>query len=276
MGEPAENQTERGGIEGKVLTHPAFQKARELANPESGFYRALAAIEKDYRALEEENARLREELKAKKSVDWTDFDQSLARLEEDLRAEKERNARLEPLAITDGMTGAYNHRYFMEQLETEIKRSNRNKRPLALLFTDIDNYTDFNNTYGHQAGDYVLQELVRISKGVLRETDIFARYGGEEFVAIMPDASEEEAEIAAERLRKVIENTKLYYKGQELNFTISIGVAPHRSESSDDLITNADKLMYLAKDLGKNCVVSRKFAEDELDVDLSLYSGKKQ
>ncbi|MBW2982041.1 GGDEF domain-containing protein [Candidatus Woesearchaeota archaeon] len=264
MGEHAEQNSEIGDLESradKVMTHPAFQKARDLANPESGFYRAIAEAEREYRALEEKSAHLEEEN---------------LHLRKELEEEKALTAKLRPLAITDGLTGAYNHRYFREELKTEMKRSDRSKTPLSLLFIDIDDYKSFNDTYGHDAGDYVLQELTRIAKAVLRETDIFARYGGEEFAAILPDTNEEDAKHAAERLRKAVENADLEYKGEKMNFTISIGVAAHRSESADDFITNADKLMYLAKDAGKNCSVTRNFAEKELGIDLSLYSNKKQ
>jgi diguanylate cyclase len=269
-------------IEKKILEREKRELERELKIAKAK-NKVLSEVLRDPKSLE---------IPTPTDLPTDDFiDNSLAKLEvvlelEDLRKKlvEERQTRkryqseverLQPLAIIDGLTEAYNHRYFMDQIYTEIYRSIRKERPLTLLFMDIDDFTDFNNTYGHQAGDYVLKELSRIARIVLRETDIFARYGGEEFAAIMPDTTEEKAEYAAERLRKTIENTELEYKGEKLNFTVSIGVAPMRSTESDDLITDADKLMYLGKALGKNCVVSRSFAEDELGVDLSKYSGKK-
>jgi diguanylate cyclase (GGDEF)-like protein len=262
MSEPAKKTEREEGLDGKIVTHPAFQRVIESASSEpEEFYAALRTLQTSYEAKEAEAEDLR---------------QKLEEAEKALEKEKRESQRLRPLAFTDGLTGAYNHRYFMEQLETEVRRSDRNRRPLSLLYTDIDNYTDFNTLHGHQAGDYVLKELTGIARKVLRDTDIFARYGGEEFAAIMPDTTEEQAESAAERLRKAVENADLEYKGEKLHFTLSIGVAPHRSESADDLITVADKLMYLGKILGKNCVVSRSYAEKELDFKSSTYSSEKQ
>jgi len=251
MGEPAEQPDEREDLDKKVLTHPAFQEVRDLASSQPDeFHAAMATIEDGYSAMEQKVRDLEEKLEAE-------------------RKEKERYRkeidRLKPLTIRDGLTGAYNHRYFMDQLETEVRESNRYHNPLSLMIIDIDHFKGFNDNHGHQAGDYVLRCLTEIATNVLRETDIFARYGGEEFAAIMPNTSEKEAEEAAERLRQAVESYDLRYMGQKLSITISVGVASHKTESADDLITKADQPLYVAKDLGRNCVVSRSFAEDVLE-----------
>lgn len=263
MGETAKKPgSETGDLERKIVTHPAFQRVIESASSKSeGFHEALAEVETHYNAMETENGRLRQELEKTRQA-----------LE---RAEKERE-RYRPLAIRDGLTGAYNHLYFQEQLETEIKRSGRSGRPVSLIMMDLDYFKMFNDNYGHQAGDYVLKELNKIAGKVLRESDIFARYGGEEFAVILPDTDEKKAEEVAERLRKAVENAGMTYKGQKLEVTLSLGVISEKTESADDIITKADNLLYTAKDLGRNCVVSRNFLEDELDIDLSLYGSEKQ
>jgi diguanylate cyclase (GGDEF)-like protein len=254
MGEPVRQEDSEKGLEGRILIHPAFQHARDLASSQPDEFRAaMATIESGYNALEQE---LEKERQAKRG----------------LQNEVER---LQRLAIIDGLTGAYNRRYFMEQIETEVRESNRYHNPISLMIIDIDHFKRFNDTQGHQAGDYVLKCLTEIATDVLRETDIFARYGGEEFAVIMPNTNEKQAEEAAERLRQAVESADLHYKDQKLNVTVSIGVASHKTESADDFITKADQPLYAAKDLGRNCVVSRSYAEDELGVDLSQYSSEK-
>jgi len=260
MGEPAEKPNKEN-IGSKVIIHPAFQRVKELGSSESsGFYQALQEAEKSYNAMEQKVSKLEKELEQE-------------RQENELQ--KKEIERLKPLAIKDGLTAAFNHRYFIEQLEAGIEENFIEGNPLSLLMIDIDHFKEFNDTYGHQAGDYVLKQLSFIANTVLRETDIFARYGGEEFAVIMPSTNEKEAEEAAERLRKAVESADLQYRGEKLDVTISVGVAPHTSESVDELITKADQPLYAAKELGRNCVVTRTYAEKELGIDLSSYSGEK-
>ncbi len=110
------------------------------------------------------------------------------------------------LSITDGLTKLYNHRFFQDALRREFTRSQRQKTPLSLALLDIDHFKNFNDTYGHQQGDIVLQELARTLRVQVRSLDVVARYGGEEFAVIMPDASLEVALRVAERLRAAVES----------------------------------------------------------------------
>ena len=110
------------------------------------------------------------------------------------------------LSITDGLTKLYNHRFFQDALKREFARSQRHQTPLSLALLDIDHFKRFNDTYGHQQGDVVLQELARTLRGQVRNLDVVARYGGEEFAVIMPDASPEVALRVAERLRAAVES----------------------------------------------------------------------
>ena len=254
MGEPAERRkAERGDLEEKVVSLPAFDRLREQGSSESsGFYRALEEAEKEYTQME-------------------------ARLNESERQSQEKDVQiseLKKMAFRDGLTGAYNHRYFIDSLEAEVKEAEAEGNPLSLLVIDIDHFKMFNSMYGHKAGDYVLRQLTHVAADVLRDTDIFARYGGEEFAVIMPMTAEKEAEEAAERLRNAVKDADLEYRGKKLNVTISVGVASHNTESADDLFTKADQVLYAAKHLGRDCVVSRSYAE-ELGVDSSQYSSEK-
>ncbi len=155
------------------------------------------------------------------------------------------------LSITDGLTELYNHQYFLELLTREIALSKRYSHPLSLLMIDIDNFKEYNDTYGHLSGDRALRNIAKGLKISCRTVDIVARYGGEEFAVLMPYTNKQEAATAAERLRQVIE------KVQPEPLTVSIGVAAYPSDAQDEeqLIANADQALYRAK-LTKNTVCS--------------------
>jgi diguanylate cyclase (GGDEF)-like protein len=164
----------------------------------------------------------------------------------------------EKLSITDGLTKLYNHRYFQERLSMEIKRIDRYQGNLSLIMADIDYFKKINDLYGHAQGDLTLQEVGELIKKNFRETDIVARYGGEEFAIILPETNSNGAKIAAERLRKLIEEHNFTLgKKKNLKITISCGIAeyPAQATTKEELIKNADMALYKAKKEGKNKVV---------------------
>jgi diguanylate cyclase (GGDEF)-like protein len=168
-----------------------------------------------------------------------------------------KNADLYKLSITDGLTGLYIRRYFQDQLEQEIKRSQRFHQKLALVMFDIDYFKRFNDTYGHQAGDWVLKKVGALVSGNVREgIDLSARYGGEEFVIIMPETDLEGARQVAERLRLSIEQTAFSYEGHVFRVTISLGCAeyPLQATTREQLIEKADLALYASKHQGRNRV----------------------
>jgi diguanylate cyclase (GGDEF)-like protein len=170
------------------------------------------------------------------------------------------NARLYSLAITDSITKLYIHRYFQLRLDEEVKRSQRYNSTLTLLMCDIDHFKEINDTYGHQQGDLILKEVSVILKINTRSTDIACRYGGEEFVIILPETTQSDAKIVAERIRRDIANHEFpsITDGQKpVRCTISIGVAgfPLNANDKDELIQKADSSMYQAKGSGRNRVV---------------------
>jgi diguanylate cyclase (GGDEF)-like protein len=170
------------------------------------------------------------------------------------------NARLYSLAITDSITKLYVHRYFQLRLEEEVSRSRRYNSTLSLLMCDIDHFKEINDQYGHQQGDTILREISQILRRNIRSTDIAARYGGEEFVIILPETTQSDARIVAERIRRDVSKHEFpaMAPGQPpLGCTISIGVAgfPLNADNKDDLISKADSSMYLAKQLGRNKVI---------------------
>lgn len=166
-------------------------------------------------------------------------------------------------ATLDALTGFYNRQQLDERIKQEISNAKRNHTPLCVIMTDIDFFKRVNDTYGHSTGDLVLKTVAKIMRSHLREYDIAARYGGEEFVIILPSTKEDEAQHVAERLRKAIEKKiidieKVNTKNNEKNIsvTISLGVySYHLNDKPANVIMNADKALYQAKEHGRNQVV---------------------
>ncbi len=170
------------------------------------------------------------------------------------------NARLYSLAITDSITRLYVHRYFQLRLEEEVARSRRYNSTISLLMLDIDHFKPVNDNYGHQQGDLILKEVSKILRKNVRNTDIAARYGGEEFAIVLPETTQADAKIVAERIRRDVSQCDFpsIIPGQPpLKCTISIGVAgfPLNADSKDQLIQKADSALYKAKNNGRNKVV---------------------
>lgn len=164
--------------------------------------------------------------------------------------------KLKKLSITDGLTQLFNSRHFYNQIKGEIERFNRYGYKLSLLLLDIDNFKDFNDTYGHLEGDKILLRLGRIIKSCLRKMDTAYRYGGEEFTIILPGTHGEEARTVAERLRTAVA-TEGFTGGRNsgLKITISIGVTQYRQEEGiASFVQRADKAMYQSKQTGRNKV----------------------
>ncbi|HXC62035.1 MAG TPA: GGDEF domain-containing protein [Nitrospiria bacterium] len=177
-----------------------------------------------------------------------------------LRLEREKAEESARLAITDGLTGLYNHRYFQEQLVKEVQRAQRYSSSLSLIMGDVDHFKNFNDNYGHLQGDNVLRHVAAVLKAETRQTDVVARYGGDEFVVILPNAEKADALRMAENIRNRI-RTELN-SGQENKLlsaaTISFGVAsfPMDALTPMGLIQKADESLYGAKNGGRDRVVS--------------------
>jgi two-component system cell cycle response regulator len=158
-------------------------------------------------------------------------------------------------SIKDGLTGLYNHRYFMEALGIEFERAHRYKRNFSLLIVDIDYFKTINDQYGHQAGDKVLSDLSDILCASVRKSDVVCRYGGDEFVIILPDTDQYEASSTAEKIRKQVKNIRFQYEDINICITISVGLATNnRTDTPRAMINQSDKALYRAKHNGRNRV----------------------
>ena len=160
-------------------------------------------------------------------------------------------------ALRDGLTKAFNKKYFTDRLESELTFALRHESPLALVMFDIDHFKKVNDTHGHQAGDLVLSEISTLLTGALRAEDVFARYGGEEFAVICRGTDLSQAQIVGERMRKAVEGHRFDFEGTHIPVTISVGIAglPDPAvKDAADLVSRADKALYQSKHGGRNRV----------------------
>ncbi|OPY81897.1 MAG: Diguanylate cyclase DosC [Smithella sp. PtaU1.Bin162] len=161
-------------------------------------------------------------------------------------------------AYRDPLTGLFNRRYLEETLKREIYRAQRHKTPLGIIMLDLDRFRDFNNTYGHGAGDLVLHELGQFLQNNVRKEDVACRYGGEEFTLILPGASLDVTRNRAETLRQKVQQMKVYYNDRTLDqITTSAGVAifPEHGPTGEAVLQAADLALYSAKYMGSNKVM---------------------
>lgn len=248
---------------------------RYVAKP----FRALELIEIlkgaiSEEALASENLRILEELKQKNAL----LEKALAEVqahERKLVAEVEKQtrelrgavAKLEELALRDGLTGLYNHRFFQEALNSELARCSRHGRVCSLLFLDVDHFKNYNDTLGHPQGDELLRQLAHIISNTGddpklrirgRVSDVAARYGGEEFVVILPECDRAGGVVRAERLRAQIEDFPFQDGDAQPagRVTVSIGVAAYPADAitKQELIQAADQALLRAKREGRNRV----------------------
>jgi diguanylate cyclase (GGDEF)-like protein len=159
-------------------------------------------------------------------------------------------------AIRDPLTGLFNRRFLEESFERELQLASRKEQPIAVLFVDLDHFKRFNDTFGHDAGDMVLQSLADLFRNFFRATDICCR-GGEEFAIILPESNSRDAAIRADALRSEVKQLRLQYKKQTLGqITLSAGVAayPEHGMNSSDLLKIADQCLYESKARGRDIV----------------------
>jgi diguanylate cyclase (GGDEF)-like protein len=181
------------------------------------------------------------------------------KVKERTSALEEANARLNRLAVTDGLTALFNHRYFHEQLQQAVERSLRSKIPTALLMIDVDHFKKYNDRQGHPAGDEALRTVARLISEDRRTVDVCARYGGEEFAILLHDTTRELAVEVADKIRVRVAAAPIAHADKQPlgRLTVSIGVAacPEDAETAELLLEAADVALYRAKKSGRDTVV---------------------
>lgn len=184
---------------------------------------------------------------------------NLQQANELLKAQLEENqllqAKLREQAVHDALTGMFNRTYLDDTLGRELARAEREGSPVSLLMIDIDHFKSVNDTYGHKAGDLMLEAIGRLFMSRTRSSDMIFRYGGEEFLALLPGMPLDAAAERAECLCEKVEALKVDYEGKSVQITVSIGAATyHAGLNADAVLGAADRALYKAKALGRNCV----------------------
>jgi diguanylate cyclase (GGDEF)-like protein len=195
----------------------------------------------------------------------------------DMTDQKRAETALKTLAAKDGLTGLANRRSFDQALHAEWSRAQRVRRPLALLFADVDHFKLFNDRHGHQSGDECLRAVASIvGANAYRPTDLAARYGGEEFAMILPETDRGGACEVAERIRRAVMDLKIAHGAPKAgaHVTLSVGVAamvPEAEMGPEGLLSQADQALYAAKRLGRNRVTSA----DTMLSEIARLNGRK-
>jgi len=165
--------------------------------------------------------------------------------------------RIEDLAIRDSLTGLFLRRHFLDRIGQEISRQLKRQQPLSFLMVDLDEFKQYNDRYGHPAGDIMLKTIGQILRDMFASPKYFiCRYGGEEFSVLLPDCPKDEAVALAEKFRERVQNHPVVLRREKTHMTVSIGVAtfPDDAQLKEDLVGKADIAMYRAKTLGRNRV----------------------
>ena len=164
---------------------------------------------------------------------------------------------LSGIAMHDELTGLPNRRYLESFLNYRLDEFTRFNKPFALVFADIDEFSSFNNTYGHDVGDLVLRNIAQTIRQNTRKNDLIGRWGGEEFLGILSVNTDYDGTILAEKIRQLIENTEIAHADTPLHVSVSVGVTTvKKDDTAESVIKRADELMYQSKASGKNRVTS--------------------
>lgn len=165
-------------------------------------------------------------------------------------------AELRDQAIRDPLTGLFNRRHLDDMVPRLIERASRSSKPISVILLDLDHFKKVNDTYGHRAGDVVLEKLGQLALSTTRPGDIACRYGGEEFVLVLPEAELDAAVERTEELRQSFANLKIPELGFNKPPTVSAGIAvfPEHGKTQDDLLQSADVALYKAKEAGRDCI----------------------
>ncbi len=231
--------------------HAIVEKSRHIVDKKDISCREL--LEEYVQLLDAYQSLLNESSKITKIGDINQKKLFDANSEVELQREK-----LYTLSVTDYLTGSFNRRYVLEALEIEFMKSKRYSFDLSCILIDVDDFKNINDLYGHQVGDFTLKTISDMIQETIREVDICGRYGGEEFLIVLPNTRVYDAAVVAEKIRKKIAQLKFDTGNAEVGsflITLSLGVCDihtAKSKTVDELLANADKALYQAKNNNKN------------------------
>ncbi|MGA3113588.1 MAG: diguanylate cyclase [Syntrophobacteraceae bacterium] len=233
-----------------------MKKSAQLSNTLAEFRGLVMSRLASIRTALEEKRRSETLRQEKLTEEMESLNENLSRMKKEVDQVHEKRKALEKEILIDPLTGVSNRRALKERLKSELYRFQRYRQFFSMVLFDVDHFKVINDQYGHWAGDRCLKEIIKRIKPILRETDFMGRWGGDEFLVIFPGTDHESAAAVAERLRKLIQNTRFVYHKQEISLTVSIGVTEIQdSDTSQEMVFNrVDKAMYQAKKKGRNMV----------------------
>lgn len=250
----------------RLLETIAIQAAIAIEN--SQLFEAVVRSEREAART----ARVAQEELAQRRIAHDALEKAHEQLQEKIKQIEGLQVELREQAVRDPLTGLFNRRYLKETLEREVSRAKRWKLPIGIMIMDIDEFKNVNDHYGHSAGDRMLQAMGELLKANIRAEDIVCRYGGEEFVVVMPGASLNVAYQRAQLIRAKFEKLRIPFEGEELQATVSLGVAAYPVHGSDgeDALIRADRALYQAKQAGRNRVVAYQSGTKPLPSEISF------
>jgi diguanylate cyclase (GGDEF)-like protein len=257
MSQTGQNQNENTKFNSLLENHVEDMKKSAQLSTTLAEFRGLVmsrlasirtALEEKRRSEVLHQERLKEEVEC--------LNQNLNRMKKEVDQVHEKRKALEKEILIDPLTGVANRRALRERLRNELYRFQRYRHFFSMVLFDVDHFKVINDQYGHWAGDRCLKEIIKRIRPILRETDFIGRWGGDEFLVIFPGTGLESAAAVAERLRKLIENTRFVYHKQEISLSVSIGVTEilDSDQSQEAVFNRVDKAMYKAKKAGRNKV----------------------
>lgn len=171
---------------------------------------------------------------------------------DDITELEEQKEQIKEMANLDYLTKLFNRRYFLEMAEKFYKNAKRDLINMAVVIIDIDYFKKVNDIYGHEGGDFILASFADILKNNLRSSDIICRYGGEEFCILLVLKDKEDTFSIVEKIRKIVENKRFIYENKDISITVSAGINSILGESLNEMIKKSDKMLYEAKNTGRN------------------------
>ena len=213
-------------------------------------------VKKRSKSLAEKNQELKDEIIERKKIEES-LRQANNEIEKNNIKLQCTMEELQKMSRTDPLTKLPNRRHMIEKFKVEIEKYQTHQKPFSIVMTDIDFFKKFNDTYGHDCGDYVLIEVSKIIKNSIRNNDFAARWGGEEFLLLLSETDAIQGKSLSERIRKKIDDTKFVFEGRPMHVTMTFGVANFDKEAGlDGTIQNADKALYIGKKQSRNCCIA--------------------